>query len=94
MKVEWTEPAWLRLNNLDAYYRQFGPKVAPKLFQRLDEIARRLGEFPHSGRPGREDGTREAVVPRTPFIVVYWIRQDEVQILAVLDAREQWPHFA
>ena len=44
-----------------------------------------LGSFPHMGRAGREEGTREWVVPGLRYIVVDEIHevQDEVTVVAV-----------
>ena len=44
----------------------------------------RLKLFPHSGRRGRIEGTYELIVPRVPFIVVYTIRKDTVEVLAIV----------
>ncbi|MEI8119137.1 MAG: type II toxin-antitoxin system RelE/ParE family toxin [Methylophilaceae bacterium] len=60
----------------------------------LDEIegqTDRLADYPKLGRPGRVKGTRELVVSRTPFIVVYRIKGEMVQILRVLHGAQQWP---
>ena len=47
--------------------------------------------MPLSGRIGRIDGTREAVVPRSPYIVVYEILEQTVYILGIWHATRQWP---
>jgi toxin ParE1/3/4 len=51
----------------------------------------RLSGYPESGRPGRVAGTRELVVARTPFIVVYRVERHAVLILRVLHGKQQWP---
>jgi plasmid stabilization system protein ParE len=43
------------------------------------------------GRPGRVHGTSELVVDGTPFIVAYRIRDETVEILAVLHSSRKWP---
>ncbi len=47
--------------------------------------------MPFSGRIGRIDGAREAVVPRSPYIVVYEISEQTVYILGIWHAARQWP---
>ena len=47
--------------------------------------------MPYSGRIGRIDGTREAVVPRSPFIVVYELSERSVEILGIWHAARLWP---
>jgi toxin ParE1/3/4 len=54
----------------------------------------RLGVFAGLGRPGRKRGTRELVVPGTPFIVVYRIQEQEarqIQVIRFLHGAQQWP---
>ena len=43
------------------------------------------------GRAGRVNGTRELVVSRTPYVVVYRIRGQEVCIVRVLHTAQRWP---
>ncbi|WP_246526867.1 type II toxin-antitoxin system RelE/ParE family toxin [Plastoroseomonas hellenica] len=42
------------------------------------------------GRRGRAKGTREFVLPDTPYIIVYRVT-DRVEILAVVHAAREWP---
>jgi toxin ParE1/3/4 len=43
----------------------------------------RLADFPHLGRVGRRQGTRELVFTPLPYIVVYRVKKDAVQILRI-----------
>ena len=44
------------------------------------------------GRAGRAEGTREWVVPRLPYIVVYEVHGDsrEVLVIAVFHGAQDW----
>ncbi|WP_049736363.1 type II toxin-antitoxin system RelE/ParE family toxin [Rhizobium ecuadorense] len=62
----------------------------------LDEIERQtdlLIDQPEIGRPGRIDGTRELVISRTSFIVIYRVRQklEQVEILRLVHGAQKWP---
>jgi plasmid stabilization system protein ParE len=46
---------------------------------------------PAMGRPGRVSGTRELVVPDTPYIVPYRVRRNAVEVLRVFHAAGKWP---
>lgn len=59
--------------------------------RRILETVRRVGQMPRSGRAGRIEGTREAVVPRSPYIVVYRISEQTVDILGIWHAARLWP---
>jgi plasmid stabilization system protein ParE len=50
-----------------------------------------LTQPPALGRPGRILGTRELVVPDTPYLVPYQIKIDEVQILRVFHGSRKRP---
>lgn len=60
----------------------------------LDEINRktsRLTEHPMLGLSGHVEGSRELVINRTPFIVVYRLHSEQVQILEFLHGSQKWP---
>jgi plasmid stabilization system protein ParE len=58
-----------------------------RIFEAIDLLER----YPMAGRKGRIPGTREMVVPRTPFIIGYTIAENDIQILAVLHTSQRWP---
>jgi toxin ParE1/3/4 len=51
----------------------------------------RLVDHPRFGRPGRAHGTRELVVTRTPYVIIYPVDPSEVVILRVLHGAQRWP---
>jgi len=50
-----------------------------------------LAAFPHKGRPGRTSGTRELVFAPLPFIGVYRVKDEAVEIARVLHGLQRWP---
>jgi len=67
------------------------PRAALALWDEIERQVERLALYPHSGRIGRVDGTRELVVNRTPFIVGYRVGEGIVFILRALHGARQWP---
>ncbi|CAK7262210.1 type II toxin-antitoxin system RelE/ParE family toxin [Shinella sp. YE25] len=59
--------------------------------RRIAVAARRLCDFPESGRTGRVAGTRELVVTGTPYLAAYLVSGETVRILRVLHGAQQWP---
>ena len=60
----------------------------------LDEIERHtdlLSTHPEMGRMGRVAETRELVLTHTPFILIYRIKNNTIQILRFLHGAQQWP---
>ena len=73
------------------YIAQDNPKAA---IEQGDRIARQLGHLighPEMGRAGRKQGTRELVISRTPFIVVYRIKSERIELVRLLHGAQQWP---
>jgi toxin ParE1/3/4 len=56
----------------------------------LYDSAARLGGHPRLGRRGRIGGTRELVVPRLPFIIVYRVLEQNVEVLRIIHGRRDW----
>jgi toxin ParE1/3/4 len=75
---------------------QDNPLAAIKQGDRIAHQVERLTQHPEMGRAGRKEGTRELVVSRTPFIVVYRIKGtrtkgQRIELLRVLHGAQQWP---
>jgi toxin ParE1/3/4 len=58
---------------------------------RIHEEAKMLSRFPRSGRAGRVTGTRERVVRKTPYILIYKAAAGRVRILRVYRGARRWP---
>lgn len=73
------------------YIAAENPKAALAIWDEIESQVGRLALYPHSGRIGRVEGTRELVVNRAPYIVGYTVREDAVVVLRVLHGARQWP---
>ncbi|HEY6342439.1 MAG TPA: type II toxin-antitoxin system RelE/ParE family toxin [Bryobacteraceae bacterium] len=81
MTIRWTAGAADDLESISEYIAEDNPeaalRVARAIFSRIEE----LSKFPHLGRKGREEGTREFVLTPLPYIAVYRVTQEVVEIL-------------
>lgn len=91
MRLEWTQPAFEDIQEAGRYIAVDDPRAASRMAERVREAVEYLVDQPNIGRPGRMQGTRELVISGTPFIAVYWVRGDVVQILRLLHHARQWP---
>jgi len=91
MRVRWDPKAVDRLEAAGDYIAQDSPNASARVIARILDIADGLAAHPLLGRQGRVTGTREVVVPRTSLIVVYRVRGQIVEILALQHAAQQWP---
>ena len=73
------------------YIAQDNPMAAVSQGDRIAEQIEILQQHPQMGRPGRKQGTRELVISRTPFIVVYRVKAKRIELLRVLHCAQQWP---
>ena len=74
------------------YIAQDKPLAAIEQGDRIVEQVVLLAQHPEMGRVGRRRGTRELVISRTPFIVVYRIKSERIELLRVLHGAQKWPH--
>jgi toxin ParE1/3/4 len=85
MKVTFDPRAIEDLTNIHSWISLDRPATASAVIESILTSLERLGRFPEMGRAGVVEGTREWVIPRLPFIVVYAIdpRQDAVRVVGV-----------
>ncbi len=93
MKLVWLPKA---IANRDAqldYIAQDSPKAAIEQGDRIEHQVNQLIEHPEIGRPGRTQGTYELVISRTPFIMVYRIKQrpKRIELMRLLHGAQRWP---
>jgi toxin ParE1/3/4 len=91
MKVRLTHRASEHLFAAYDYLQAVNVSAAGSQIKHIFDGIDLLERYPLAGRNGRIAGTRELVVRRTPFIVVYKVTQDEVTVLAVLHGARRWP---
>jgi toxin ParE1/3/4 len=88
----WSPEAAADLAALRAYIEQNNPAAARRIaLHVIRTVEALLPAHAEIGRPGRVSGTRELVIPSTPFIVPYRIVGDSVQILRVFHGARRWP---
>jgi toxin ParE1/3/4 len=92
MTIVWSPEAIQDLISLRAYIARDSPAGAKRVVLRILHVVENvLPDNPHVGRPGRVPGTRELVIPQTPYIVPYRVRGETVQILRVYHSARRWP---
>jgi toxin ParE1/3/4 len=92
MNIIWSPEAIQDLISLRAYIAEESPAGARRIVLRiLHDVERLLPDNPHMARPGRVPGTRELVIPQTPYIVPYRVQREVIQILRVYHGARRWP---
>ena len=91
MRIAWTNSAQRDLAAHFDYLAARNPDSALQLEATTMQIVEGLIAFPHRGRPGRREGTRELLVPHLPYIVIYSIREERIIVLRILHTAQDWP---
>ena len=92
MNINWTDRALSDLDSIRSYYESQGsPDAGQVMLLTIITAATAIGEMPQRGRPGRVAGTRELVIPHTPFIIAYRPSEPRPDILAVIHSARLWP---
>jgi toxin ParE1/3/4 len=74
------------VDHIDAH----NPIAAWRIIERIEQAVKRLGTYPFVGRSGAVTGTRELVVRRTPYIVIYTVG-DHVEVHNIVHTSRRWP---
>lgn len=91
MRIRWLRTALANLNAEAEYIARDDLATAARMVATIASAVEHLVEHPAMGRPGRVSGTRELVVPDTPYIVPYRVRRNAVEVLRVFHAARKWP---
>jgi toxin ParE1/3/4 len=92
LQVDWTLAADTDLESIVAYIAEDNPRAAAGIVMKIIRIVEEhLSQTPAMGRPGRIPKTRELIVPDTPYIVAYRIKDKNLEILRVIHSSRRWP---
>ncbi|MFM9968693.1 MAG: type II toxin-antitoxin system RelE/ParE family toxin [Burkholderiales bacterium] len=72
------------------YIAEVGKVVADDAVDEILAKAKKLSELPVDYRPGIREGTREYVMERYPYVLVYRDRARTVELLRVLHQRRSY----
>ena len=90
MRIRWTIPAADDLENIKNYLQQHYPQFAEPTVRTIYKGIRSLKTSPHRGRPGHRSGTRELALTPLPYVVVYSLQPEAVEILHIYHGAQDW----
>jgi toxin ParE1/3/4 len=91
MRIRWLRTALRNLDQHADYIANDDPIAARNAVQGIRVAVDQLADYPNMGRTGRVPRTRELIVGGTPWIIVYRVRADVVEIIRVLHGAQSWP---
>lgn len=89
--VRWTKIAFADLEKAFEFIEsdekaEAAKEVVLKILSGVEQVR----TFPESGRSGRVEGTRELVVSKTPFIIIFRLKSGAIEILSILHHARKW----
>lgn len=94
MRLRWSPGAVADLESISRYIeQQRGLATANEVCEIIYQAIQALRTHPRMGRSGRVEGTRELVVPSTPYLVIYRLdsERETVQITNILHGAQRYP---
>lgn len=92
MKILRTRRYLQELAAIGDYIADRNPRAAHQIVNEIDgKTERLLSANPFIGRSGEIEGTRELVIPGTPYIVAYRVTDQAVEVLFVQHGAREWP---
>jgi toxin ParE1/3/4 len=91
MRVHWSPDAASDFERIIEHIREENAPAALRIARLIYQSAANLKKFPNRGRLGRVKGTRELVLSPLPFILVYRVKADVVEVAKVLHGAQRWP---
>jgi plasmid stabilization system protein ParE len=79
------------LQGISDYLRQHYPHYRQPTMRKLYQTIRSLKDAPHRGRPGAEEGTRELLFPPMPYVAVYRVREQSIEVLHIWHTSQHRP---
>jgi toxin ParE1/3/4 len=92
MRVHWTENAIKHLVNIYEYIAFNSPTYAKRMVDRITRRSEQIANHPLSGRKVPEykaDDVRELI--ETPYRIIYRIKPDQIDVLAVIHGARLLP---
>jgi addiction module RelE/StbE family toxin len=90
MRIRWTVPAADDLASIKSYLQQHYPQFAEPTVRTIYQRIRSLKVAPYRGRPGHRSGTRELPLTPLPYVVVYSVKSEAVEILHIHHGAQDW----
>jgi toxin ParE1/3/4 len=92
MEIRWSEPAADDLERICEWIERDNPEAARRVAATIYNGVGKLREFPVKGRASsRLEGRRELVFLPLPYIAVYQIKQNHIEISRIFHGAQDWP---
>ncbi|MFM5887935.1 MAG: type II toxin-antitoxin system RelE/ParE family toxin [Dolichospermum sp.] len=91
MQVKWLRQALRNLEQVRNYIIQDNPTAAQELIIKIQNAANQLEKYPFMGKSGRVEGTKELIISNSPYMIIYRVKEESVEILRILHTSKCYP---
>lgn len=91
MRLVWLARALADRRTIYTTIEAENPAAALAVDEEIKTRAEQLLAHPELGRRGRVPGTRELILGRYEYLLVYRRRGETIEIMRALHQRQQWP---
>lgn len=91
MRIRWTPAAAADLQNISDYLKDQYPRYRLPTMRKVYEAVRTLRTSPNRGHLGREAGTRELLLHPLPYVVVYCVNGQSVEVFRIFHSAQDRP---
>ena len=71
------------LQHISNYLKQHHPRYRQSTIRKLYAAVESLRDSPSRGRVGREEGTRELLFHPLPYIILYRLKEQTIEVLRI-----------
>jgi toxin ParE1/3/4 len=89
MQIVWGDAARREFDAAVAFIRTSSPAGAARVGERIVNAVSLLERFPELAPASRHRGLRQPAVPRTPYLLIYRIHNNRIEIRAVVHAKQR-----
>ena len=90
LRVKWSIKALIDFDEAQSYIAHESPDAAVMFGRRIKDAERLLQSNPNIGTTAHLPGARIWVVGRTPYLIVYRVRGDALEIVRLWHGRRDW----
>lgn len=92
MEIRWSLPAAEDLERICAWIERDNPEAARRVAKIIYEGCAQLADSPYIGRASRRlTGRRELLFPPLPYVAVYQVKEEGVEISRIFHGAQDWP---
>ena len=92
MQVNWTKSALRDLEIEANYLNKINPSVESNFLEHVESSVALIKKYPELGRIGRVIQTRELILKKFQYILIYLVKASCIDIIRLLHTSRKWPN--